>query len=168
VIISLNSVNRLIFVTVKCGVFFAVRTGFLKLFRRASALNLYRNGTPGGPQAAVAHSFLHSPAKKQETACEAEALRSSQQTSNCHPLAEAHNNARVLVLMQLPDDPVEHLVFSVAKHGVFFRDADIGFLCQLPKGLDPALTVVFWNNKTTGSLHCARDCFKSYQLFRLS
>jgi hypothetical protein len=27
--ISLNSVNRLIFVTVKFGVFFAVRTGFL-------------------------------------------------------------------------------------------------------------------------------------------
>jgi hypothetical protein len=30
-IISLNSVNRLIFVTVKCGVFFAVRTGFLNI-----------------------------------------------------------------------------------------------------------------------------------------
>jgi hypothetical protein len=30
-IISLNSVNRLIFVTVKCGVFFAVRTEFLNI-----------------------------------------------------------------------------------------------------------------------------------------
>jgi hypothetical protein len=30
-IISLNSVNRLIFATVKCGIFFAVRTGFLNI-----------------------------------------------------------------------------------------------------------------------------------------
>jgi hypothetical protein len=30
-IISLNSVNRLIFVTVKCGVFFAVRAEFLNI-----------------------------------------------------------------------------------------------------------------------------------------
>jgi hypothetical protein len=30
-IISLNSVNRLKFVTVKCGVFFAVRTEFLNI-----------------------------------------------------------------------------------------------------------------------------------------
>jgi hypothetical protein len=36
-IIFLNSVNQLIFVMVKCGVFFAVRTKFLILFSRASA-----------------------------------------------------------------------------------------------------------------------------------
>jgi hypothetical protein len=32
-VISLNSVNRLIFVTVKCGVFFAVRTELLKIIK---------------------------------------------------------------------------------------------------------------------------------------
>jgi hypothetical protein len=32
-IVSLNAVNRLIFVTVKCSVFFAVRTEFLNTFR---------------------------------------------------------------------------------------------------------------------------------------
>jgi hypothetical protein len=38
VIISLNSINQLIFVMVKCGVLFEVRTEFLILFRRSSAL----------------------------------------------------------------------------------------------------------------------------------
>jgi hypothetical protein len=37
-IVTLNSVNRLIFVTVKCYVFFAVRTVSQILFRGASAL----------------------------------------------------------------------------------------------------------------------------------
>jgi hypothetical protein len=32
-IISLNSVNQLIFVMVKCGVFFAVRTEFLNIIQ---------------------------------------------------------------------------------------------------------------------------------------
>jgi hypothetical protein len=36
-IISLNSVIQLIFVMVKCGVLFDVRTGFLNMIRWASA-----------------------------------------------------------------------------------------------------------------------------------
>jgi hypothetical protein len=38
VIISLNSINQLVFVTVKCGVLFEVQTEFLNIVRRASAL----------------------------------------------------------------------------------------------------------------------------------
>jgi hypothetical protein len=47
-IISLNSVNQLIFVMVKCGVFFAVRTEFLSImllnfgFKGLNCTNMYR------------------------------------------------------------------------------------------------------------------------------
>jgi hypothetical protein len=37
-ILTVTSVNQLIFVMVKCGVFFAVRTELLIIFRRATAL----------------------------------------------------------------------------------------------------------------------------------
>jgi len=86
------------------------------------------------------------PAKEEEASREVETFRCSQQPSDCHPLAEANDDARVLVLVQLPDNPIEYFILGVAKHRIFLRDADIGLFCQLPESLDPALAVVFCND----------------------
>lgn len=90
----------------------------------------------------------YAPAKEEEAPSQVETLGGSKQSSNCHTLAETHDDARVLVFVQLLDNSVEDFILRVAKYRVFLRDADVGLFCQLSESLYPALTVVFCNDKT--------------------
>ena len=89
----------------------------------------------------------YAPAKEEEAPSQVETLGGCKQSSNCHTLAETHDDARVLVFVQLLDNSVEDFILRVAKHRVFLRNADVGFFCQLSECLYPALTVVFCNDK---------------------
>lgn len=97
-------------------------------------------------------SVEYIPAEEDEASGEVETCCGGEQASHGHPLAEAHNDARVLVLRQLAHRALELLGLGVAQDRVLLGDADVGAFRQLPERLDPALTVVLCQQQVNSVL----------------